>query len=78
MAAAEKQPTDAAIIKGFDKFEQGFNVYIQWFRNHPDDDIALHMHYEIDSMWAAHKAYRELAVAAHARKDAANHARKGH
>lgn len=66
----EKTPTDAAIVKGFEKFEQGFNVAIHYFRTHPLEDAHLHYAHQIDTLWAAHRVYREIAVAAQDRADA--------
>ena len=66
----ERPPTDAAIIKGFEKFEQGFNVVISYFRTHPLEDAHLHYAHELDTLWAAHRVYREIAAAALSRIDA--------
>ena len=63
----EKPPTDAAIIKGFEKFEQGFNVWMDEYRSSPEDLIHDMDH---DRMWDAHTAYRKRALAAHARIEA--------
>lgn len=68
--SSERPPTDAAIVKGFEKFEQGFNVALGFYQTHPLEDPHLHFAHEIDTLWAAHRVYRELAVAAQARIDA--------
>ena len=65
----ERPPTDAAIIKGFEKLEQGFNVAISYFRTHPLDDAHLHYAHQIDTLWESHRVYREIAVAAQKRID---------
>lgn len=65
----DRPPTDAAIVKGFEKFEQGFNVAIHHYRTQSVDDAGPHIS-ALSSLWAAHSAYRELAVAAQARIDA--------
>lgn len=65
----ERTPTDAAIVKGFEKFEQGFNVWMQWHRTRDVEDEAG-ARYEAHCLWDAHSVYREIAVAAQARIDA--------
>ena len=60
----DRKPTDAAIVKGFNDFERGFNIYIEWHRT------AGEVRFGADAMWAAHNAYRQIAVAAQERIDA--------
>lgn len=67
----ERPPTDAAIVKGFERFEQGFNVWMQWHRArelHPHDEDGAR--YEAHCMWDAHDTFRQTAIAAQARIDA--------
>lgn len=66
----EKIPTDHAILRAFEKFEQGFNVALSYFRTHPLEDAHLHYAHHIDTLWAAHRVYREIAAAALSRIDA--------
>lgn len=65
-AKPERTPTDAAIIKGFEKFEQGMNTFMAYCRTNKDEVNQ----WWPGLMWEAHSAYRDLAVAAQARIDA--------
>lgn len=63
----DRKPTDAAIIKAFQKFEEAMNVWMAEYRNTPED----HDHdLDRDNMWRAHAAYRKRAIAAQERIDA--------
>ena len=63
-----KKPTDAAIIKGFEKFEQGFNVAIAYYKTLPGD-LPLMFSPEIEKMFEAHRSFLKLAHDAQARID---------
>lgn len=63
----DRKPTDAQILKGFKKFEEGCNVWMAEYRNTQDDPDH---NGDIVAMWEAHAAYRKRAIAAQGRIDA--------
>ena len=68
-----KRPTDTQIVRGFQKFEEGMNVAMAIFRDHPEIRYPLNMQEAIiaqDKLFAAHGEYRVLAYEAQMRIDA--------
>lgn len=63
----DKKPTDAAIIKAFQKFEEAMNVWMAEYRHSPVEEQNF---IGFRHMWEAHDAFRRSALAAQERIDA--------
>lgn len=66
----DRKPTDAAIVKAFQKFEEGFVVFESLYRNQDSLDIPTIWPGPMVEMRNAHKSYLLQAHAAQERIDA--------
>ena len=77
----EKTPTDAAILKAFQKYEEAWNVAMALLRTAPEkcgifddndeDTFMLHVaETRTRDLYRAHRAFHGIALAAQARAEA--------
>lgn len=69
----ERAPTDAAIVKGFQRYEEAMNTALALLRIQPERVYEHNMQavgIAQDNFYRAHREYRVMAIAAQARIDA--------
>lgn len=76
---SKKYPTYTQVLKGFQKFEEGMNVFLQAIDADFDrfmDESGFGPDISKEAMWDVHKRYRHLALAAQEKQDEAQRKRE--